>query len=273
MNLVLYPVPILKSTTEQWPSPEAVAHHKAAMFKLSKLKLIESVDNGRKVRLNGNFRCCLLKVILGGSSKDTMFVGVGGRGDGDGGHKLSERPPSAERVEQHAKHRWETILNILVGIGDNKVIGNNPQNRATSALLVQVGLIRMDDGGRPVIAAFRTSSRFIKCLAVNRHCVAEHCPNPFTLRHCTVYWEESLKDVHRIGTRILLRILLYYNEYVRFFSKGTLSITEITSRQQTFALKSPAGTEFRVAVPVLITSVDGVKGRLYVRQTGIHKVV
>ena len=66
---------------------------------------------------------------------------------------MLECPPSAERVEQHAKHRWETILNILVGIGDNKVIGNNPQNRATSALLVQVGLIRMDDGGRPVITA------------------------------------------------------------------------------------------------------------------------
>lgn len=135
MNLVLCPVAIPTATIAQWPSPEAVAHHKAAMFKLLKLKLIEKVDNGRKLQLNANFRSCLLKVIMGGSSKDMMYVGTADR-------KNIERPPSAERVEHHAKLRWETILNILVGIGDNKNIGDNLQNRATSQLLVQVGLIR-----------------------------------------------------------------------------------------------------------------------------------
>eukprot|EP01083_Nonionella_stella_P032488 88946_1 len=140
MNLVLCSKPIPKALIEKWALPSSAAHHKAAMHKLFKLKIFESVDTGDKIKLNANFRECLIKVMFGASSCSDMMYVV----NADNSNRSAIRHPTRDKIERHSKSRWETILNILVGVGDNKSIGDSMQNQAISNLLIGVGLIRRD---------------------------------------------------------------------------------------------------------------------------------
>ena len=132
MNMVLCSSAIPKAAISQWSLSSASAHHKAAMHKLSTLKIIETVNNDQMIKLNDSFRTCLQKVIFGDSSKDMLYV-------------ESEPKATPQRIAKHAKSRWETILNILVGIGDEKQFGDNLKMRATIPLLVKVGLISKNE--------------------------------------------------------------------------------------------------------------------------------
>ena len=135
MNLVLCSTPIPNSSVEKWSLSSAHSHHKAAIHKLSELKIIESVEDGEKLQLNANFQNSLKMVI---------FLGAPSVDNND--NKILH--PSSDKIEKHAKSRWERILTILVGAGDDKLIGDSLRNQVITTLLIRVGLIRRKDGAQ-----------------------------------------------------------------------------------------------------------------------------